>query len=287
MDFKKSIRFLTVKSVGLYINCLSYINPKKALQLSYALFSEPRIGRLQKDNLPEFLQETQSDTHSHEEHFFQTYVWEGNDHKILLVHGWESNSSRWQKTMPYLQKAGSTIIALDAPAHGQSSGKEFNVPLYAQFIQKTVQKYQPNIIIGHSIGGIACVYHQHLFPETSIEKMVILGAPSDLRTLLNNYVNLLSLNKKNYALLENRFKTHFNFKVEDFSGKIFSKNITIDGLLAHDTEDDVVAFSEGEKIVSNWKNCEFVTTKGLGHGMHDDALYQKVADFLFEETLTA
>lgn len=283
LEVKKGIRYLSLKSVGFYINCLSYVQPQKALALSYALFSEPRIGRLQKENLPEVLQQTETETFLHEEHHFQTYIWKGNATKILLVHGWESNASRWQKILPHLQKSGSTIIAIDAPAHGQSSGREFNVPLYVQFINKAVEKHQPSIVIGHSIGGIACVYHQHLFPNTTIEKMVILGAPSDLQTLLENYVNMLSLNSKIYALMEDRFLTHFNFKIADFSGKKFASNITIEGLIVHDTDDTVVAFSEGEKIASSWKNSHFITTKGLGHGMHDDELYAKVMSFLFSK----
>lgn len=281
MGLKEGIRFITLKSVGQYINFLSYVNPQKAAQISYALFSQPREGRLTKESLPQILQDTQTETFHHEEHHFQTYVWKGNETKILLVHGWESNASRWQKTLPHLQKSGSTIIAIDAPAHGQSSGKEFNIPLYAEFINKAVEKYKPTIIIGHSIGGAACVYHQYLFPGTSIQKMVILGAPSDLQTLINNYISMLSLNEKMAPLLENRFVDRFNFKLEDFSGKKFASNFTVKGLIAHDTDDSVVAFEEGKKIASTWKNSQFIATNGLGHGMHDDELYQKVVDFLF------
>lgn len=222
------------------------------------------------------------ETFHHDEHHFQTYTWAGNDTKILLVHGWESNSARWKKTLPYLQKSGSTIIAIDAPAHGQSSGKEFNVPRYAEFINKAVQKYNPSIIIGHSIGGSACIYHQYLYSETSIEKMVILGAPSDLKTLLDNYVQMLSLNRKMFHLLEKRYLENFNVKLEEFSGGSFAKNIKIDGIIAHDTTDKVVAFTEGQKIANGWKKGRFITTNNLGHSMHDDDLYREIYSFLFE-----
>ena len=283
MKIKKGIRFITLKSVGSYINFLSYARPQKAMELSYALFSQPRIGRLQKEALPKVLRHTETETFHHNEHHFQTYIWKGNETKILLVHGWESNASRWKKTLPHLQKSGSTIIAIDAPAHGQSSGKEFNVPLYAEFINKAVEKYQPEIIIGHSIGGAACVYHQYLFPNTSINKMVILGAPSDLKTLIDNYIAMLSLNRKMLPLLETKFINRFNFKLEDFSGQKFASQFTIPGFIAHDTADNIVAFAEGKKIASNWKNSQFVETSGLGHGMHDDELYDKVIEFLFED----
>ena len=282
MNLKKSIRFIVVKSVGQYINLLSLVYPKKALHVSYSLFSQPRIGRLSKEDLPTILQNTIKETFQHNEHHFQTYTWEGNETKILLVHGWESNSARWEKTLPYLQKSGSTIIAIDAPAHGQSSGKEFNVPRYAEFINKAVKKYNPSIIIGHSIGGSACVYHQYLHPETSIEKMVILGAPSDLKTLIDNYIQMLSLNRKMFSLLEKRYLENFNLKLKDFSGGTFAKHIKIEGIIAHDTTDTIVAFEEGQKIANGWKKGKFITTKDLGHSMHDDKLYQEIYHFLFE-----
>lgn len=283
MGIKKGIRFITLKSVGSYINILSYVRPQKAAELSYSLFSQPRVGRLQREDLPKILKNTETETFHHNEHHFQTYIWKGNETKILLVHGWESNASRWKKTLPHLQKSGSTIIAIDAPAHGQSSGKEFNIPLYAEFINKAVEKYQPTIIIGHSIGGAACVYHQYLFPNTSINKMVILGAPSDLKTLIDNYIAMLSLNTRMFSLLEDKFINRFNFKIGDFSGQKFASQFNVFGFIAHDTSDKIVAFEEGKKIASNWKNSQFVETKGLGHGMHDDELYEKVIEFLFSE----
>jgi esterase/lipase len=282
LNLKKSIRFIVVKSVGQYINLLHLAQPKKALQLSYTLFTNPRIGKIAKDNLPKILENTIKETFQHNENHFQTYTWAGNKTKILLVHGWESNSARWAKTVAYLQKSGCTIIAIDAPAHGQSSGKEFNVPLYTEYINKAVQKFNPSIIIGHSIGGAACIYHQYLHPETSIKKMVILGAPSDLKTLLGNYINMLSLNKKLFSSLEKRYLENFNTKLDHFSGGTFAKHIQIEGIVAHDTTDNVVAFEEGQKIANSWKNGKFITTRDLGHSMHDDNLYQEIYQFLFE-----
>jgi pimeloyl-ACP methyl ester carboxylesterase len=282
LSLKKSIRFIVVKSVGQYINLLLIVRPKKALQLSYALFTNPRLGRLLEDKLPIILQDTDKETLEHEEHHFQAYTWKGNDTKILLVHGWESNSARWEKLLPYLQQSGSTIIALDAPAHGQSSGLEFNVPRYAAFINKAVKKFEPSIIIGHSIGGTACIYHQYLHPDTSIQKMIILGAPSDLETLLNNYIQMLSLHSKMYPLLEKRYLENFKAKLDYFSAASLAKEIKIEGIIAHDTSDTVVAFEEGKKIAHNWKNSRFITTKNLGHSMHEEALYKEIYQFLFE-----
>ncbi len=268
------------KSLGFYINFLSFVHPKKASTFAYDLFSQPRTGRLFADKLPPILQEAKQETFSHQEHKLHTYTWSGNENIILLVHGWESNASRWEQLISYLKKTGSTIIALDAPAHGLSSGKEFNVPRYAEFINVAVQRFHPTTIIGHSIGGAACVFYQSQYANEEIQKMILLGAPSDLKTLIHNFSLILSLNSRMTILLENHFVEKFKFKLDEFSGKIFGEKITIKGIIAHDIDDTVVAYAESEKIASSWKNAQFIQTKGLGHSMHDDKLYQQIIDFL-------
>jgi len=273
--------FIFTKSIGLYLNLLSFLLPKKATQLAYQLFSEPREGKLIKEKLPKVLQNVSTNTHTEGDHSFQTYHWEGNENTILLVHGWESNASRWENILPYLKKSGSTIVAIDAPAHGLSSGKEFSIPQYAAYIHKTVEKYQPQYLIGHSIGGKTCLYYQHTYPNDGIKKMVILGSPSDFKILLNNYIHLLSLNASIAKDLENKYIEHYKQKIEDFSGRNFASTLKVSGLIAHDVDDDVVSINEGKKIAEAWQTAQFIETKGLGHSMHDDKLYQEVYEFLF------
>jgi predicted alpha/beta hydrolase family esterase len=279
---KKTLYYLFTKSVGLYVNVLSYVLPDKATQLAYSLFSEPREGRLTKAKLPKILQETETETFQHNGHDIQTYTWKGNDTVILLVHGWESNASRWKKMLPYLKKTGSTIIAVDAPAHGLSSGKEFNIPQYAKSIDFIVQRFKPQYLIGHSLGGKTCLYYQSVYQNNSIEKMVILGSPSDFKIILNNYIAMLSLNSKISKGLEAHYLNHFKLELEKFSAKHFASEIKTKGFIAHDTDDKVVLFEEGKKIASTWKDSIFIETNGLGHSMHDEQLYKKVIHFLFE-----
>ncbi|WP_423909753.1 alpha/beta hydrolase [Flavobacterium sp.] len=261
---------------------MSFAFPEKANQMAYSLFSEPRSGRLQKDKLPKTLAKATSKIFQYEDQEFITYLWKGNENVILLVHGWESNASRWKKLLPYLQKSGSTIIALDAPGHGLSSGKEFHIPKYAAFIDIIVQEYKPKFLIGHSLGGKTCLYYQAHYNNPSIEKMVILGSPSDFKIILNNYVNLLNLNSSIAKSLEIQYSKVFQKELDEFTGKHFASKIKTKGLIAHDTDDTVVLFDEGKKIANAWKDAVFIETSGLGHAMHDDQLYEKIASFLFE-----
>ncbi len=279
---KKISYFLLTKSIGLYINMLRIISSKKAFQLAYALFSEPRKGRLSKENLPKVLQEAQTQTYNHKNQQFQTYTWQGNDTTILLVHGWESNASRWENLLPFLRKSGSTVIAIDAPAHGLSDGKEFSLLDYAEFIRIVAENTKPEYLIGHSLGGKTCLYYQSIYQNQSIKKIVTLGSPCDFFIIFQNFINLLSINSKTAADLEQHYLTNFNVNLREFSVHLYASKLTTTGLIAHDIEDTIVLFKEGKKIADVWKNSVFIETKGLGHSMHSDDLYEKVSAFLFE-----
>jgi esterase/lipase len=280
---KKALYFLLTKSIGIYINLISFVFPEKATQIAHGYFSEPRKGKLTKEKLPKTLQSAYSETILHKDEIIQTYIWKGNETVILLIHGWESNSSRWKKMLPYLKKSGSTIIAIDGPAQGLSSGKEFTVTKYAEFIDIAAKKFKPNYIIGHSLGGKTSLYYQYKYKNPEIQKMVILGAPSDFNIILNNFVKLLSLNSNVTKALENKYTSLLNHNLDLFSGQEFASKIEVKGLLAHDIDDIVVLFKEGKKIANSWKNVQFIETKGLGHKLHDDELYKKVSHFLFEQ----
>lgn len=282
MKLKKIQYFLITKSIGFYINFLGILYPKKATYLAYKIFSQPRIGKLNPNQLPKLLQEANHEILEYKHHKIQTYTWKGNQNVVLLVHGWESNTMRWKKLLPYLKKTESTIIAIDAPAHGLSSGKEFNAILYSEFIEVAVNKFQPKALIGHSVGGMASYFYQYKHQNPAIEKLVLLGAPSDLRIIFSNYVALLSLNSKMSIALENYFVQKFNLQLDDFSGKQFCKQLQTKGIVAHDTKDKIVAYSEGEKIGKSYTNAKFITTHGFGHSLHKDDLYEEIANFVSE-----
>lgn len=279
---KKVLYFLLTKSIGFNINLMSFVFPQKAIQLAHGYFSQPRKGKFTRETLPKTLQSADFETIQHNGETIQTYIWKGNETVILLIHGWESNSSRWKKLLPYLKKSGSTIVAIDGPAQGLSSGKEFTVPKYAEYIDVVTKKYHPNYIIGHSMGGKTCLYYQYKYQNPDIEKMVILGAPSDFKVILSNFTTLLSLNTKITKSLTDKYTAILNLSLDEFSAAAFASKINVKGFLAHDVEDTIVLFTEGKKISGSWKDVQFIETKGLGHKLHDDELYKKVYEFLFE-----
>lgn len=268
--------------MGLFINLLGYFHKRSCAKWAYKFFSEPQKGRFHKNKLPVFLQQATfqylkcPDTSKQ----YATYAIAGNRETILLVHGWESNSSRWEKLLPYLSKSNRTVVIIDAPAHGQSDGKEFSVIGYAKAINEAIKHYKPQIIIGHSIGGTACLYCIHKYQPLDIEKIIILGAPSDMQILLNNYANLLDLNSNSRKVLQQYIETRFNVMINHFNASNFVKSIKVSGIIAHDENDPVVSVHEGLKIAENWPAAKLLYTNTANHAMHDANLYNEISAFI-------
>jgi pimeloyl-ACP methyl ester carboxylesterase len=279
---KRFLFFITAKSYGFYLNLLCFVAPKKASLFAYSLFSQPRKGKLKESTLTPFLAETEMETFDYNGQKIQTYIWKGGEKNIFLIHGWESNSNRWKKMLPYLLESNYNLIAIDAPAHGLSSGKEFNVLQYASYIDVVAKKYSPSAIIAHSIGGKTSLYYQATYQNPSIEKMVLLGAPADFRVIFNNYIKILSLNSRMVQLLHQHYWDYFQIKVDQFSAQHFVSNIQAKGFVIHDVEDKIVLYKEGEKITKHWKASILETTKGLGHGLQNKEVYKKIVQFLSE-----
>jgi len=265
--------------IGKYINILSFIAPNKATIKAATIFARPRRGRV-LDHQYDFLESAKASVLVFQDYKVQTYHWSGSGKTILLAHGWESNSFRWRKLITKLQKKKYNIIALDAPAHGNSSGTFFNVPLYTECIEKVFQKYTPEIIIGHSLGGMTAIYHQYKYKNSTLKKVISMAAPSELSRIMKDYQSLLKLNAKVLKNLEMYYKGRFGFNFSEFSVANFSRKLSQKGLVIHDEKDTIAPIEESIAIHKNWNDSVFIKTKGFDHSLQDKKVFNYILDFL-------
>ncbi|MGI9550625.1 MAG: alpha/beta fold hydrolase [Aurantibacter sp.] len=276
---KKILNSMLPKVYGAYFNALALISAKKAAKKSFQLFCTPRKGRV----LPkqeDFLNRAKDGIIKAEGISYQTYRWPGKKDTVLLIHGWESNSFRWRNLISFLRDEDFDVIALDAPAHGYSTSQIFNVPIHVKGVHKIVEKYNPKHVVAHSIGGMTALYHQHKYPDLGVEKIVALGSPSEFSIIVKSYRDFLGLNQKVMTAMKAYFYNLFGFHVHEFSTAKFSEKISIKGLLIHDELDRITPIAGSEKVHASWKNSTLVKTKGFGHSLHQDAVSEKVIDFL-------
>ncbi|NND79625.1 MAG: alpha/beta hydrolase [Maribacter sp.] len=264
---------------GHYFNVLATFSSKMAARKAFALFCTPRKGKVRPEQ-QEFLEQAKSHRLKVMGLELQTYRWQGNKETILLMHGWESNAFRWRNLISFLKKEDYNIIAFDAPAHGDSTGDKFNVPLYTECTKAVIDKYNPKIVIGHSVGGMNSLYNQEKYSNSEIEKIVTIGSPSRLKDIINDYQNIVRFNDGVLNGLDDHFKSLFGFGIEEFSTAEFKGHLSKKGLVIHDEEDTIAPFSASESVHKAWANSAFFKTKGLGHSMHQDQVSHRIMDFI-------
>ena len=279
ISLKKQIKKLLPRLYGQYFNLIALFSSKSAGKKAYELFCSPRKGEV-KPHQKEFLEAAKDRTLYYQNTTIQTYLWPGDKETILLVHGWESNTYRWKNLIDLLQKERYNIVAIDAPAHGNSTGNMLNVILYNEALEPTIAHYQPKYIISHSAGGMAAVYNAYTHPNTIVEKLVTIGAPSELAALTAYYKNLLGFNNRVLQSLDSYVKELYNISIHDFSTLEGVKTLRKPGLLLHDEEDKIIHISASRKVHAEWKNSVLQTTVGLGHSMDDPKVNLDIVSFL-------
>jgi len=90
---------------------------------------------------------------------FNTFKWGSGSKRILITHGWGSKAADFSELISALREIPDTeIIAFDAPGNGSSEGELSNLELYVHAVAAIIKHYgKPDVMIGHSLGGITNV----------------------------------------------------------------------------------------------------------------------------------
>ena len=267
------------KLIGQYLNVLALFSSKTAAYKAFMIFCTVRRGRI-KEEQKALLTPARDTRILVDKNEVQTYHWPGSGPKVLLVHGWESNTHRWWKLIQDLQQERYDIYAFDAPGHGASSGKILNVPLYTRALQAVTQHYKPQYQVAHSIGALTTLFHFHKHQPTHIEKMVTLGSASELSEIMTEYQEILGLSRRIMKALEVYTIRSFGFTFTEFSGIAFAKAVTVPGLVIHDRDDTITPVKSSRAIHKSWDKSQYIETEGLGHSLYQNEVRQSILDFL-------
>lgn len=267
-----------VKTIGKLVNIASYLSPSYAAKKAVDIFSTPRKGKLHSEEL-EYLKSADQKVFEYDGIAIQTYQWAGSKPTVLLVHGWESNTYRWKDLIEILIAENYNIVALDAPGHGNSGHKTFNAVLYSECINMVAQEFKPEVIIGHSIGGTASALATNN-NKLPIEKLVMLGAPSNFDEVINNYIKIMGYNNRVVKAMDAYFLKYFGKLPSFYSIKNFSEHLEANGLIIHDKKDRIISYRDALHISKYYKNATLIKTKGFGHGLKNEIVYNHILEFL-------
>jgi len=209
------------------------------------------------------------------------YEWGKSKNAILLVHGWSGRATQVAQLNEPLIQAGYKVYSFDAPAHGNSNGRHTHILEFADLIIK-IKKLHPEIesVIGHSIGGAACIYA--ITQGLSTQKCIIIGSPVSTHWVLNSFCKQINVSNKVENLIKKHLEYKFQKQFDDISIDSMVTKINTKGMIIH-CENDIDAPVEHAKYIhKNWKNSTLLLTQNLGHRkiLKNKEVSQSIIDFL-------
>lgn len=261
---------------------LGAVAPGITGRIALSLFLTPRKRSMSTKAQPIMNQATQMII-THGSRQLATYVWEGDGPTILLVHGWESDASRMRGFVRPFLAQGFRVVAFDAPAHGRSGGRQTNFIDYSGAIQTVIQTIGPvQFIIAHSFGAAATLFTLVREPNLSVERVVSIGAPSRLQDMIDSWATFVGMSRESVQEMQRKLVDRVGLPVTWLTVETAVSHLTIPGLIIHDREDSVVAYTNAEAIHRQWTTSTLFTTQGLDHRgpLHDREVLHQVMAFL-------
>jgi pimeloyl-ACP methyl ester carboxylesterase len=266
------------------LNGTARVYRRGAGKMAYYFLTTPR--RLADDpGTDEFLKEATQGSFIHDGQEVHCFHWPGDGPKVLLLHGWESSTARWFAMYEPLKKAGFDIYAIDAPAHGRSEGKKFNVFMYCQVLDTYFNQlgFAPDYWVGHSGGGMAAIYYACKEEYTFAPKQIVsMAVPGELENFIDKFCELVGANERVKYGIEHQFHRHLDHRFADIDFTEFVKKVEVPGLIVHDEEDDVAPISGARRMHSNWRGATLATTVGCGHSLTGDLVPAIVVEYLMK-----
>lgn len=206
---------------------------------------------------------------------------------VLLVHGWEHRASFWGHMAKDLVRAGYRVVALDAPAHGASDGRQVTLVSFAEAVQVVADAVGPVYgVVAHSFGAACTAGVPVQFKQSDgseLPRLVLMSVPSSTRNVAERFADLLRLPHSVVDRMGRFIQQQFNRNAESFSLVETGRRLPVQrALLLHDHHDLNVPFSDGEAIAATWPSLDFRPTSGLGHNriMRDSGVIKQVVEFL-------
>ncbi len=213
----------------------------------------------------------------------KVYEWNKGKPYLLMVHGWSGRAMQFHAFIEHFTQKGFGVLSFDAPGHGKSTGGETNIVEFAECIKSIIDlKGEPFALIGHSLGGIACMFYQR-WNETEIPQIII-NSPAIPDEIFENYAIRLNAKKERVeewirAYTLKKFERDF----DEVSGKELSKNIKkAPFLMVYDENDREVSLANAQVLTENMPWAQYFQTQGFGHVriLRADVVLQRIEEFI-------
>ncbi|MGW6979420.1 alpha/beta hydrolase [Streptomyces sp. NPDC054932] len=197
-----------------------------------------------------------------------TYRWGDGERPVLIVHGWSSRASRLAGFVEALRAQGRTVVAFDAPGHGESDGRASTILDYRAIIGRLQAEHGDfSAVVAHSFGVLATFSMLH--DGIRADRVVCIGGVADFDHLVDRFRAGLNLDEGVGRALRAHVERRLFPGDPDVWQRLDARRLTdvrAPILLVHDTEDDVIDPAQSRAIATAYgPQARLIETTGLGH----------------------
>ncbi len=222
---------------------------------------------------------------------YQTF---GEGTPFLILHGWGSNSERWQEVAELLSKSGFKVIIPDLPGFGKSDALviPWNTNKYVSFAEEftRVLNLRDFYLLGHSFGGALASKIAVKHPQEVKKLFLVSAACVRKKTAQKSFSAKISkiikifyflpfygffrkvvykfiIRKSDYVYVEGIMKqTYLNVVAEDLTFHL--SFIKVPTVIIWGEKDDSTLIEEARLINERIKNSKLIILPDAGHDLN-------------------
>lgn len=237
---------------------------------SYLIDYQMRSPRKLKRRTKEIqkLESASRKTFSYQNFKVQEYRWGNPENPVALcIHGWEGNAGNFGAFSELLPKLGYQMIAIDGPAHGESSRAKVHMFEYIDFVTAQVKRLQPALIVSHSFGSVCTVFSMIRNKDLTLEKWVAITAPNAFRDYLDHMLEPFRVKSSTVNNLIQRIEKRIEFPLDELDMQHSQKYIHRFPKTAifHSKTDKIIPFWQAQNAAKALNHADFFPLEDLGH----------------------
>lgn len=209
---------------------------------------------------------------------------QGQGPTVLLVHGWGGSSHQLHAFVEPLRARGASVVAFDAPGHGQAGGSWLAIPRFAEAIARVAERVGPlAAVIGHSMGAAASAFA--IGRGLHAKRAVLIGPPASEYEFFQAWMRSLGLGEPLLEPSKHAVERRVGVGFAALGPQPIAAGVMAPMLVVHDQEDREVPWADGAAIAAAALDARLMTTRGLGHRriLRDSAVIEASVDFALGE----
>jgi pimeloyl-ACP methyl ester carboxylesterase len=210
------------------------------------------------------------------------HAWGGEGPVALLVHGWGGHAGQMTAFVKPLLESGHRVVAIDAPAHGSSGGRQTHLREMADVLERVIGALASvDVVVCHSMGAAAA--GMALARSGWVGRVLMIAPVIGPGPWAHRFADALGL--------DDTLIRRYVAELERHAGTALS-SLGLDGatarrvrgsvLVIHDHDDPFVPTADMNRLVAALPEAWHAMTKGLGHHriLRDPAVVAQGVSFL-------